>query len=150
MGGAPSPRAAPTNTPPTNGTRPRLSPPLTQSAADTADGLQGRELLAVSVVQGFVGVEVFRGQNLRASGAHLTVQLGGRAGPRRRPLVGPVLLVFVPSSDVGLLLRCLEVPVGCEKLLLLANVWQQHQQLVENEVKVVSQQLLAAVVVLGG
>lgn len=71
-----------------------------QSAADTADGLQGRELLIVSDVQGFVGVEVFRGQNLRASGAHLTVQLSRRVGPRGGPRVGLVLLVLVSSSSV--------------------------------------------------
>lgn len=120
-----------------------------KSAADAADGLQGRELFVVSVVQGSVGVEVFQGQNLRASGAHLTVQLGRRVGPRGRPLIGLVLLVFVSPTDVRLLLWFFEVPVGCEKLLLLVNVWQQHQQLVEYEVKVVSEQLLAAVVVLG-
>lgn len=96
-----------------------------------------------------MGVEVFQGQNLRASGAHLTVQLGRRVGPRGRPLIGLVLLVFVSPTDVRLLLWFSEVPVGCEKLLLLVNVWQQHQQLVEDEVKVVSEQLLAAVVVLG-
>lgn len=71
-----------------------------QSAADTADGLQGRELLIVSDVQGFVGVEVFGAQNLRAGGAHLTVQLGRRIGPRGRPLMGLVLLVLVSSSSV--------------------------------------------------
>lgn len=73
---------------------------LPQSAADTADGLQGRELLIVSDVQGFVGVEVFGGQNLLAGGAHLTVQLGCRVGPCGRPLLGLVLLILVSSSSV--------------------------------------------------
>lgn len=73
---------------------------LPQSAADTADGLQGRELLIVSDVQGFVGIEVFGGQNLLAGGARLTVQLGHGVGPCGRPLLGLVLLVLVSSSSV--------------------------------------------------
>lgn len=122
-------------------------------ADDAADGLQRRELLAVSDVQGLVGDEVLGGQNLPAGGAHLAVQLGRRRGRRGRRLPGVLLVaVFLSSSSAAaarLPLRRLAVSVGREQLLLLRRVRQQHQQLVEDAVEVVAEQLLAAAVVVG-
>lgn len=119
-------------------------------ADDAADGLQRRELLAVSDVQGLVGDEVLGGQDLPAGGAHLAVQLGRRRGRRGRSLPGVLLVaVLLSSAAARLLLRRLAVSVGREQLLLLGRVGQQHQQLVEDAVEVVAEQLLAAAVVVG-
>lgn len=123
-------------------------------ADDAADGLQRRELLAVSDVQRLVGDEVLGGQNLPAGGAHLAVQLGRRRGRRGGRLPGVLLVaVFLSSSSSAaasrLPLRRLAVSVGREQLLLLGRVGQQHQQLVEDAVEVVAEQLLAAAVVVG-
>lgn len=119
-------------------------------ADDTANRLQGRELLTVSDVQGLVGDEVFGGQNLSTSGAHLTVQLSCCVSHCGRHLPGVLLvLVFLSSSSARLFLHCLAVSVGCQELLLLASVWQEYQQLVEDAVKVVSEQVFTAAVVLG-
>lgn len=121
----------------------------TEGLADyTADRLQGRELLALADVQGLVGVEVFGGQNLSAGGAHLAVQLSCRAGRRDGRLPGVLLVpVFLPPAGTRLLR--LAVCVGAQELLLLPGVREENQQLVEDAVEVVSQQVLAAAVVLG-
>lgn len=123
-------------------------------ADDAADRLQGRELFVLPDVQSLMGVEVFGGKHLSASGADLTVQLGRRVCVSRGSghLPGALLVLgFLPSSSSsgpGLLLQSLGVSVGCQKLLLLARVWKEHQQLVEDAVEVFSQQVLTAAVVL--
>lgn len=94
-----------------------------------------------------MGVEVFRGKYLSASGAHLAVQLGRRVRHGGRDLPG-VLLVLLPASGDRLLLQRPAVSVGAQELLLLAGVRQEDQQLVEDAVKVFSEQVLTAAVVL--
>lgn len=74
-----------------------------------------------------MGVEVFRGQYLSASGAHLAVQLSRCVRRCGRRLPGVLLvLVSLPSSGAGLLLQRLTVGVGSQELLLLAGVRQEH------------------------
>lgn len=100
-------------------------------------------------MQGLVGDEVFWGQNLSTSGAHLAVQLSRRISCCGGRLPGVLLvLVFLSSSIARLLLRCLVVSMGCEELLLLGGVGQQYQQLVEDAVKAIAEQVLTAAVVL--
>lgn len=101
-------------------------------------------------MQGLVGDEVFGGQNLSTGGAHLAVQLGSCVSHCGWHLPGVLLvLVFLPTSSALLLLHRLEVSVGRQELLLLGSVRQKYQQLVEDAVKVVSEQVLTAAVVLG-
>lgn len=105
-------------------------------------------------MQSLVGVEVFGGEHLSASGADLAVQLSCHIYVSRRigHLPGTLLvLVFLSSSSSGpgLFLQSLGVSVCGQELLLLARVWQQHQQLVEDAVKVFSQQVLTAAVIQG-
>lgn len=101
-------------------------------------------------MQGLVGVEVFGGQYLSTSGAHLAVQVRRRHISRCGWHLPGVFLVLVllSSSGARLLLHCLAVSVGGQELLLLARVWQEHQQLVEDAVEVVSEQILTAAMVL--
>lgn len=100
-------------------------------------------------MQGLVGVEVFGGQYLSTSGAHLAVQVRRCISRCGWHLPGVFLvLVLLPSSCARLLLHCLAVSVGGQELLLLARVWQEHQQLVEDAVEVVSEQILTAAMVL--
>lgn len=96
-----------------------------------------------------MGVEVFGGQYLSASGAHLAVELSCYVSHCGRRLPGVLLvLVFLSSSSPRLLLQGLTVAVGSQQLLLLASVRQKHQQLVEDAVKIISEQVLTAAVIL--
>lgn len=92
-------------------------------ADDAANRLQRGELLALRDVQGLVGVEVFGGQHLSASGAHPAVQLSCHVNRCSRRLPGILLVfIFLSSSSPRLLLQCLTVSVRSQKLLLLARV----------------------------
>lgn len=96
-----------------------------------------------------MGVEVFGGENLSAGGAHLAVQLSCRVGRRGRRLPGVLLvLVFLPPTGAGLFLQRLAVGMSGQELLLLPSVREEHQQLIEDAVEAVSEEVLAAAVVL--
>lgn len=91
-----------------------------------------------------MGVEVFQSQHLFTGGTHLAVQLQAVGGA----CLPGFLFVFFRLQALLLFLESLKVSVGSEKLLLLASVWKENQQLIENSVEILSQQLLAAFVVL--
>lgn len=94
-----------------------------------------------------MGVEVFGGEYLSASGANLAVQIHRGVSRRRGRLPGIVPVpVFPPPARLPL--HSPAVCVGRQQLLLLGGVRQQHQQLVEDAVEVVSEQVLTAAVVL--
>lgn len=96
-----------------------------------------------------MGVEVFGGQYLSASGAYLAVQLSCYMRHCGGYLPGVLLvLVLLSSCSSGLFLQGLTVSVGCQQLLLLTSVWQEHQQLAEDAVKIISEQVLTAAVIL--
>lgn len=125
-------------------------------ADNSANGLQGRELVVVPHVQRLVGVEILRGEHLSARGAHLAVQLDGvgvTVSLRAMRLPCVFLVLAFPSSTAScgsrLFLQSLAVSVRRQELLLLDGVWQQDQQLVEDAVEVFAQQVLAAAVILG-
>lgn len=109
---------------------------LGELADDAADGLQGWKLVVLQV-QGLVGSQVLLGEHLPAGGADAAVQVGARV---RLPGALPG-----PPGLAGL-----QAVVGSQQLLLFGGVGQQHEELIEDPLEVLSQELLAAAVVLSG